>query len=154
MTTARRHPRRGFALIDVIAGAVMLGIGLAAVISIASRSLAAQVDGEHKIVASWLADEKLSMVLVEGPEEFPKIHDTFGTFEAPFEEYEYEIDIQDQGPRQPFRVIAHIRWPKATGWGEIAVETLVAARLGEETVSRMPVEIIDRESRYYDDDFD
>jgi hypothetical protein len=153
MARRRRPPiRRGFALIDVIVGGVMLGIGVAAVITVGSRALADQIEGEHQLVASWLADELLSMVVVEGPQEYPKIHDTFGAFEAPFALYEYEVDIQEQGPRQPFRVIAYVRWPNARGYGEVAVETLIAARLGEETVARMPIEILDRESRYYDDD--
>ncbi|MCZ6836320.1 MAG: type II secretion system protein [Planctomycetota bacterium] len=147
-----RHRPRGFALIEVIMGGVMLGIGIAAVISITSRSLASQVKGENILVASWLADEKLSMVLVEGPETFPKIHDTYGTFEAPFEEYEYEIDIQEQGPRKPYRVLATIRWPNAQGTSEITVETLIAARLGEDLVPREPIEILDRDSRYFDEE--
>lgn len=154
MTITRRHlhRRRGIALIDVIVGAVMLGIGITAVISVSTRALADQVEGEHQLVASWLADELLSMVLVDGPVQYPKIHDTYGTFDAPFELYEYELDIEEQGPRQPFRVTAHIRWPNASGQGEVAVETLIADRLAEEPVPRLPIEILDRESRYYEDD--
>ena len=139
-------------MIDVIVGGVMLGIGLAAVITVTSRSLASQMEGERRLVASWLADELLNMVLVEGPINYPKLHDTFGTFEAPFEKFEYEVEIQELGQRQPFQVIAYIRWEKARGIGEIAVETLIADRLAEESVSRMPIEIIDRESRYFDDE--
>lgn len=149
--TSRRAPG-GFALIDVIVGGVMIGIGVAAMISITSRSLTSQTEGEQLLQASWLADELLNMVLVEGPVEYPKIHDTFGRFEEPFSNFEYEVDIQDQGPRQPFRVIAYIRWPKMRGMREIAVETLIAIRLGEELVPRMPIDILDRESRYFDDE--
>ena len=35
-----RHPRRGFALMDAIVGGVMLGIGLAVVLTLASRAIA------------------------------------------------------------------------------------------------------------------
>lgn len=152
----RRPPvvprQRGFALIDVIVGGVMLGIGITAVITVTSRSLAAQMEGERQLTASWLADELLSMVLVEGPENYPKLHDTFGSFDVPFENYEFEVDLQDQGPRQPFRVTAHIRWPSPRGSREISVETLIAARLAEEPMPRMPIDILDRESRYFDDE--
>lgn len=147
-----RRPRRGFALIDVIVGGVMIGIGVAAMITITSRALTSQTEGEQILVASWLADELLNMVLVEGPVEYPKIHDTIGRFEEPFASFEYEVDIQDLGPRQPFRVIAYIRWPKMRGMREIAVETLIAVRLGEELVPRMPIDILDREARYFDDE--
>ena len=149
--TSRRAPR-GFALIDVIVGGVMIGIGVAAMISITSRSLTSQTEGEQLLQASWLADELLNMVLVEGPVEYPKIHDTFGRFEEPFANFEYEVDIQDQGPRLPFRVTAYIRWPRMRDMREISVETLIAARLGEELVPRMPIDILDRESRYFDDE--
>ena len=147
-----RRSRRGFALIDVIVGGVMIGIGVVAMITITSRALTSQTEGEQILVASWLADELLNMVLVEGPDEYPKIHDTIGRFEEPFANFEYEVDIQDQGPREPFRVTAYIRWPKMRGMREIAVETLIAIRLGEELIPRMPIDILDRESRYFDDE--
>ena len=152
LSRTSRRSHKGFALIDVIVGGVMIIIGVAAMISITSRSLTAQAEGEQILQASWLADELLNMVLVEGPIEYPKIHDSFGRFEEPFANFEYEVDIQDQGPRQPFRVVAYIRWPRMRGMREISVETLIAARLGEELVLRMPIDILDRESRYYDEE--
>ena len=94
MTKASRHQgikasraRRGFALVDVIIGGVLLAVGLAVIISLNSRSLANQVDGERQLTASWLADELLSMVLVNGPVDYPKMNDTSGRFEPPFEEF-------------------------------------------------------------------
>ena len=149
----RSEPRRrGFALIDVIVGGVMLGIGIAALISVTARSIAQQTEGEKQLVAAWLADELLNMVLVAGPVQYPKIHDTIGTFEAPFEKFQFEVAIQEQGPRQPLRVIAYVRWEVMRGEHEIAVETLIAARLEEEPTTRIPLDIIDREGRYFDDE--
>ncbi len=63
-----RRTRKGFALVDVIVGGAMLGIGLGAIISVTARSLTQQSDGERRLVASWLADELLNMVLLEGPD--------------------------------------------------------------------------------------
>ena len=57
----RRRPRRGFALMDVIVGGVMLGIGLAVVLTLASRAIASQAQGERQMVAAWLLDELLAM---------------------------------------------------------------------------------------------
>ena len=42
--------------------------------------------------------------------------------------------------------------PVAQGTKEITVETLIAVRLGEEVVPREPIEILDRESRYFDEE--
>lgn len=144
--------RHGLALIEVIVGGVMLAIGLAAVITVSTRALAQQSDGERRLTAAWLADELLNMVVVEGPDLYPKIHDTFGNFEAPFADYEYEVVIKELGPRQPFRVTAFVRWPVMNGKREISVETFIALRLGETEELREPMEAVDREGRYFDEE--
>ena len=58
----RRH--RGVALMDAIIGGVMLGVGLAVVVSLASRSIAIQAQSQHLLTAAWLVDELLAVVLV------------------------------------------------------------------------------------------
>jgi hypothetical protein len=67
---SRRTPhlatRRGWALIDVIIGGVILAIGLAAVISIAERSLAMQQRSERELLAAQLLDGLLNEVLSVG----------------------------------------------------------------------------------------
>ncbi len=63
----RKRCRRGVALMDAIVGGVMLGIGLAVILSLASRAMAMQANGAKQITAAWLADDLLAMVLVEGP---------------------------------------------------------------------------------------
>ena len=146
-----RH-RSGFALIDVIIGGVLLGIGLAVVITITTRSLHTQTNGEHRLVAAWLADELLNMVLVEGPIEYPQLYDTHGRFDPPFEAFQYDLDIEDNGLGEPFSVTAGIRWESGRGYSRIQVETLIAPRLGDPIQPRAPIEPIDRESRYYDDE--
>ncbi len=40
------HRRRGVALLDALVGGAMLGVGLAVVLSVTSRSLSTQTDGE------------------------------------------------------------------------------------------------------------
>ena len=144
--------RRGIALIDVIIGTVMLGIGLAVVISLATRSLRAQTDGEKRLMASWLADEMLSMVVVEGPVNYPKLYDNSGQFEYPFEEFDYDLFIEDQGVAAPFRVTAIIRWDGARGREEIHVQTLISERGGDPEQPRIPLEPVDRIGRWYDDE--
>ncbi|MCI0364567.1 MAG: hypothetical protein L0Y44_00480 [Phycisphaerales bacterium] len=147
----RSAGRRGVALLEVIIGAVLLAIGLAVIISLASRALRTQIDGEKQMVAAWLADEYLNMVLVEGPVNYRKMYDTSGRCEYPFGEYEFALNLEDQGINFPFRVTATIRWPGASGDREVSVQTLIAERGGDPLQPRRPFEIVDREERWYGD---
>lgn len=146
----RTTRRRGVALIDVILGGVLLAIGLAVVITLATRSLKSQTDGEKRLIASWLADEFLSMVLVEGPVNYPKLYDNHGRCDPPFDEFEYDVDIEDQGLNAPFRVTATIHWPSGGGSKSVQVQTLIAERGGDPYQPRAPLEPVDRLDRWYE----
>ncbi len=148
----RASNRRGVALMDAILGGVMLGIGLAVILSLASRSVASQAHGAKQITAAWLADDLLSMVLVEGPIEYPQLYATHGRFESPFEDYEFNVDIEDIGLRLPFRVTATVRWPHGGEYRDVRVQTYIAERLGDPLQPRAPVEPVDRLGRYYGDE--
>jgi len=150
-TIRRARRARGFALIDVIVGGVILGIGLSVLLSVSARSMALQRAGERRLVASWLADELLCRVLVDGPEDFPLRNDVAGWFDAPFEDYSYEVTIEDEGRGLPYRVIAGVRWDNGPG-DFLEVETRIAVRGGDPDQPREPLERIDREERWYDDE--
>lgn len=142
--------RRGVALVDVIIGGVLLAVGLAVVISLAARALRTQTDGEKTMIASWLADEMLNMVLVEGPVNYRKSYDLHDNCGAPYSEFDYDIDIVDQGIDQPFRVTATISWPGGTGRRQVQVQTLISERGGDPFQPRAPLEIVDRNNRWYE----
>jgi hypothetical protein len=148
---SRPRPRRGVALFDVIVGGVMLGIGLAVVLSLTSRSLALQTDGEKRLTASWLADEILTMILVEGPDRYPRLYDTSGRYGDPFGDYFYEVQIEDLGRGAPYRVNALVRWSDRAN-DVVQVETLIALRIEEEEQLREPQERVDRLERHYEDE--
>jgi hypothetical protein len=149
-TLAPCQRRRGVALIDVILGGVLLAIGLAVVISLATRSLRSQTDGEKRLIASWLADELLTTVLVEGPINYPKLYDNHGQCESPFGEFEYDVHIEDQGLNAPFRVTASLSWPSGAGYQSVQVQTLIAERGGDPYQPRAPLEPVDRLDRWYE----
>ncbi len=136
---------------DVILGAIMLGIGLTVIVSLASRSISVQAQSQRQLTAAWLVDELLAMVLVEGPVNYPKLYATDGRFDFPFEDYEYEVQIDDIGLRQPFRVTAFVRWPHGGDFRHVEAQTYIAQRLGDPSQVRMPLEPIDRIGRYYDE---
>jgi hypothetical protein len=140
--------RRGIALVDVIIGSVILAIGLAVVISLTTRSLRTQTDGEKQLMASWLVDEFLTMVLVEGPINYPKLYDTNGTCEYPFEEFDYDVAIEDMGPHQPFRVTATVYWLGGTGERQVQAQTFISERGGDPYQPRIPLEPVDRDARW------
>ena len=144
--------RRGVALMDAIVGGVMLGIGLAVMLSLASRAVSLQGEGQRQLTAAWLVDELLSMVVVEGPVFYPQLHPTEGAFDEPFEDYEYTVDIEDIAIGKPYRVTASVRWAHGSEWREVTAQTYIAERLGSPFQIREPVEPIDRIGRYYDDD--
>jgi hypothetical protein len=137
---------------DVILAGVMLGVGLAVMLSLASRTLAMQSQGQKQVVAAWLLDEVLSMVLVEGPVVYPQLYPTHGRFDPPFEDYEYEVDIEDIGLREPLRVTATVRWAHGREMRQVNAQTYIAERQGDPMETRAPLEPIDRLGRYYDDE--
>ena len=147
-----RQRRRGIALADVMVAGIMLGIGLGVVLSLSSRALRLQIDGERRLTAGWLADELLTMVLVDGPDEFGKLNDTAGFFDAPFDEYAFEVLIEERGRGVPYDVSAIVRWSEFDR-DAVTVSAQIALRLGEEDEPlREPLESVDRESRYFDDE--
>jgi hypothetical protein len=152
LVRARRIRRRGVVLMDVILAGLMLGAGLAVMMSLASRTLSQQAAGQKQVVAAWLADELLAMVLVEGPVFYPQLYPTNGRFDPPFEDFEYEVIIDDIGLREPMRVTALVRWAHGRGIRQIGAQTYIAERLGDPLEPRAPLEPIDRLGRYYDDE--
>lgn len=144
----RRGPgtRRGWALIDVVLGGVILGIGLAAVISIAERALAMQQRSERELVAAQLLDGLLSEVVATGVVEWQLTRSSDGGFDAPFDAWQWELDIRKQGLGDPYDVVAVARDERGL---EYRVHTLMAPRPDNfEEPARAPETPIDREGRY------
>lgn len=143
--------RRGIALAEVLVGGIMLAIALGVVLTVSARSLSTQAAGQSRLVASWLADELLTMVLVEGPAQYGMMYDTTGRFDPPFEDFQYDLDIRFQGQVVPYKVQAVVSWgPRSNE--RVEVETLIAVRQGDPEQPRQPFERVDRDARYYDED--
>lgn len=145
MLRRTRH-RRGFALVDAIVGGLILAIALVTILSLSQRAMKSAQQGEDALIAAGLLDELLNLVLADGPEEFPKLYDTYGHYEEPFEAFDYEVLIDDQGDGFPYRVTAIVR---SDSGQEFRVQTFIMQREGEEPDPvRVPFEILDREARY------
>ncbi len=154
----RRRARRGIALADAIIGGVILGIGLSAVLTVTTRSLSVQGDGESRLVASWLADELLNMVLVEEPDEYELVYDTSGRFDPPFNDFVFDVDIEQLGRGLPYHVSATVRWGSSDRSSDfVRVETYIALKIIREDELeplREPLEEVDRDARYFEDELE
>lgn len=146
MVIRKNHEPRGFTLIEVIIAGVILAVGAGSLLSLTSRALQMQRRGEQKIVAASLLDEILSTVLAEGPQDYLRMNSMSGSCDAPFEKWEYKLEIDDAVGTDPFRVMAVVYSPNGNAFD---CSTLIAARLGEEpNPDRIPFEPIDREGRW------
>jgi Tfp pilus assembly protein PilV len=144
MGSSRR--RSGFALVDAIIAGVVLAIGLTMIFMLTSRSLDLQRRGEIEVMAAGMMDNILSMVLLEGPADYPDLHPVSGQGEFPYEQFEYRVNIQDPGEGEPYSVSVEVTHLTGRSY---RCETLIAAKLGEEPDPvRYPEEPIDREARY------
>ena len=59
--------RPGVALVEVIVAGLILAAGLGSIFSLTGASMGTQTEGANRIVAAWLADGLLGMVMTEGP---------------------------------------------------------------------------------------
>jgi type II secretory pathway pseudopilin PulG len=145
MVMRTRSRARAFALVDAIVAGVLLGIGLAIILGLASRAIASQRQGEELQRAAMLADELLNSVLAVGPEEFDSVFESRGRFDAPFDEYAYDVALTPGDESDPFLVEATIIWNTAGRDRTLTIETLVAPRRGEEPdPERQPEETVGR----------
>lgn len=136
---------RGFALIEALAASVVLGLGLVAVMGLTARAIAAQTRGEQIAQAAMLADERLNLVLACGVERYGSVFPMRGSCEPPFEGFAYEVTIREGDAGDPALVIAEIFWRSGGEQRSIAIETLIAPRLGDEPdPDRQPDETVDR----------
>lgn len=137
--------RRAFALVDVITGAILLGVALAVAIGLISRAISSQQLGEELQIAAMLADEQLNLVLARGPDGYGKQFPLDGACEAPFERFAYALDIAGGSDSSPYTIAVTITWPGGAEGRSITIETLMASRLGDDPdPDRLPVEPIQR----------
>lgn len=124
--------RRGFALVDVIVGAVILGTALAVIIGLAGQAVTAQLRGQDLATAAMLADEQLQLVLARGPDEYIKQFGSSGRCDEPFDDFTYELNISGSGQAEPYQLSATISWSRAWGAQSLTIRTLAASRIAGE----------------------
>lgn len=143
--TERLRARRGVILVDAILGAILLGITLAALMTIAGRAVRAQGDGQRMSTAAALIDEQLNLVLARGPDNYASRFEVAGSCEPPFEGYTYQIDISGGQSGRAYDVVVTVQWVYAGRVRSASVSTKIAPREGEEPdPERAPAEPVER----------
>lgn len=136
---------RAVFLVDALVSAVLLGSALAVLVGLAARALTAQSRGDELRVAAMLLDERLNLVMAAGPETYATAFESEGVCEAPFTSYRYRVDVDGGQAGDAYRVKATISWFSGGRERSESVETLMAARLGDDPDPiRKPKEAIDR----------
>lgn len=145
VSVCRRRARRGVMLIDAIVAAVLLGVALAVMIGLGGRALTSQTTGEQLQTAAMLIDEQLNLVLARGPDDYASRFPTKGPCDAPFQNFEYQLEFSGGQSGDAYRVIATISWLAGGQIRTESVETMIAPRLGEEPdPERRPGEAVNR----------
>jgi hypothetical protein len=145
VTSAAFASRRGFALLDAILGGVLLALGLTAVVTLSQRTLVMLQRGERQAQAAALLDELLGRVLAEGPVQFSRRRPIEGTFDAPWSEWRFVIDITNNGQGDAWDVLAHVWDPQGA---EYRCGTRIAPRDADQAPARKPDVPIDRKDRW------
>lgn len=117
---------------DVIVGAILVGVALAVIIGLTGRAIASQKRGQELATAANLADETLQMVLARGPDDYAKRFPLEGACDAPFADYRYKLELSGGTTTVPYHVTVTIAWggPPGAGGQSIKIETLMASRDG------------------------
>jgi type II secretory pathway pseudopilin PulG len=127
-----RRRARCFVLIDALVATVVLGVALAGVMGLGAAAVRSQRSGEAMQIAAMIADERLELVVALGPEGYRAEEDLRGRGSEPWDEYEWFVDIEPGGGRDPFFVSVTVVWEHLGRARSASVETLVAPRLGDE----------------------
>jgi Tfp pilus assembly protein PilV len=137
---------RGFLLVDVIVGTVLLGIALGGILAVSTRALAMQREAADLRQAGMVADEVMSTIHAYGTEEYTQVLRARGRASEPFERFEYEVSVDTGGSGEADAVNIRVRWQSATGQPRsFVLDALIAPRLGDEPdPNRQPPESIDR----------
>lgn len=141
----RRRPRSGMALVDALVATVLLGLSLAVILSLVSRALTLQRQGEQMEVAAMLIDEQLNLVLARGPDNYQNRFGLAGKCDAPYQDYSYQLEFAGGTGGDAYLVTATVTWRDSGRVRSESVQTRIAARRGDEPdPDRKPADVVER----------
>ncbi len=116
---------RGFTLVEVLFGVLVLSLGAIALCAISSHSMQRQREGMAYEQAWRLMDATLDRISSEGPPPLSGQTSMTGEFAAPYTAYRYEVTFQPQGNSDLARVTARVYWSLQEKERMIEAETVL-----------------------------
>ena len=110
-------------LIEVLVASVLLGVGVAGLISAATLGLRNQQRSAQRVAALYVAQERLAQVELVGPHIWMLGHPTNGTTVRGRVAYDWTIRIEQQLAGELFAVHVEVRWFAPGGEGAVEIET-------------------------------
>ena len=94
--------------------------------------------------------------MAAGPGQYQVSEPTEGTYDAPFDQYQWAVEIRKTNEWEAWSVKAIVSWQDRRGLNSIEVDTLIAPRQGEpdDPLDWRPLEELDREGRTWDEESD
>ncbi len=118
-----RVGRRGMTLVEVLTAAVILGAGVAGLLSAASMSLRNQRGSECRAGAMCLAQEKMSEVEVAGPRDWTTRRATQGIVDRPGMKYSWTVATEALSVGTLYSVLVTVEWSAPGSSGQVQLET-------------------------------
>lgn len=109
-------------LVEVLTAAVMLGVGVAGLLSAASLSLRNQTKIEHRAAAMCLAQEKLAEVELDGPYAASRKTGQ-GVQERSGVAYSWTLDIEPFSVGELYDVKVTVAWSAPGSSGQVELQT-------------------------------
>lgn len=118
----RRQGRLGMTLIEVVVATVILGLGIAGLMSATAKGLRNQQKSEYRAAALALAEAKLSEVDLIGPHVWMLARPTSGDENVGAQTYHWTLSIEQRPVGELFVVRVEVEWAGA-GAGSVGLET-------------------------------
>jgi Tfp pilus assembly protein PilV len=142
--TPRVRRRRAVALLDALVASIILGLALAAILSMSSQALSSQASGEQIATAAMLADEQLNFVVARGADDYAKRFPVEGACDEPFGQYRYKLEFAG-GDGAAYQVRATVFYTVGAREQSLTIETAIAPRPGDDPdPDRRPAQPVER----------
>jgi len=115
--------QRGLTLAEVVVASVLLGVGVAGLISSATLAMRNQKRADERSVALCVAQEVLAQVEMIGAHTWLLGRPTKGTETREGADYQWELKIEQRPVGELFSVQVAVNWVSAGAGGSVALET-------------------------------
>ncbi|MBI4580637.1 MAG: prepilin-type N-terminal cleavage/methylation domain-containing protein [Planctomycetes bacterium] len=118
--------RRGMTLVEVLVAAVLLGVGVAGLLSAASLSMRNQQRSEQRSVGLALAQEKMAEVELLGADNWLVGRPGEGVEDRSGVTYTWTTQIEQQQTLGPlYHVVVDVSWSTPSGGDGVQIQTLL-----------------------------